>query len=50
METPLGKFPAKDLEEGANAVLCVRQTDVRLVPRGKGKEAQVPRVVRQEIF
>jgi iron(III) transport system ATP-binding protein len=41
VKTPLGRFPANGLANGANAVLCVRQSDVRLVRPKKGKGAQV---------
>jgi len=41
VKTPLGRFPANGLANGADAVLCVRQSDVRLIQPKKGKGAQV---------
>jgi len=41
VKTPLGRFPANGLANGAEAVLCVRQSDVRLVRPKKGKGAEV---------
>lgn len=34
VDTPLGRFPAPDLAEGANAVVGVRPQAIRLVPKG----------------
>ncbi len=34
VDTPLGRFPAEGLAEGAAAVVCVRPQGVRLVPKG----------------
>ncbi len=34
VDTPIGRFPADGLAEGAAAVVCVRPQGVRLVPRG----------------
>lgn len=34
VDTPIGRFPANGLAEGAAAVVCVRPQGVRLVPRG----------------
>ena len=33
-DTPIGRFPAEGMAEGAAAVVCVRPQGVRLVPRG----------------
>ena len=41
VKTPLGRFPANGLANGADVVLCVRQSDVRLVRPKKGKGAEV---------
>jgi len=41
LETPLGTFPAPGLEEGAAAVLCVRQRALELASSGDGLSAQV---------
>jgi iron(III) transport system ATP-binding protein len=39
--TPLGRFPANGLAEGAGAIACVRQRGVRLLPAGEGVPARV---------
>lgn len=39
--TPLGRFSANGLPEGAEAIVCVRQRGVRLAPPGEGVPARV---------
>ena len=39
--TPLGRFSAKGLPEGTEAIVCVRQRGVRLAPPGQGVPARV---------
>jgi iron(III) transport system ATP-binding protein len=34
VDTPLGRFPAKGMGEGADAVVCIRPHGVRIVPKG----------------
>jgi iron(III) transport system ATP-binding protein len=40
-DTPFGKCAAKGLANGAQAVACIRQRDVQLVPVGKGRAGRV---------
>ena len=40
-ETPLGTFLAKDLGEGSNVIVCVRQGGVRLMRPGTGTPGRV---------
>jgi iron(III) transport system ATP-binding protein len=40
-DTPLGRFPANDVPEGADAIVCVRQGGVRLFGVGEGVPARV---------
>ena len=40
-DTPLGRFPANGLPEGADAIVCVRQGGVRLFGAGEGVPARV---------
>ena len=40
-DTPFGKSAAKGLANGAQAVACIRQRDVQLVPLGKGRAGRV---------
>ena len=40
-ETPLGTFPAKGLAEGTDAIVCVRQSGVRLLKPGKGTPGRI---------
>jgi len=39
--TPLGRFPANGLPDGADAIVCVRQRGVRLLAAGQGVPARV---------
>jgi iron(III) transport system ATP-binding protein len=39
--TPLGRFPANGVPEGADAIVCVRQGGVRLFSAGEGVPARV---------
>jgi iron(III) transport system ATP-binding protein len=39
--TPLGRFAANGLADGAEAIVCVRQRGVRLLPPGEGVPARV---------
>jgi iron(III) transport system ATP-binding protein len=39
--TPLGRFAANGLADGAEAIVCVRQRGVRLLPAGEGVAARV---------
>jgi iron(III) transport system ATP-binding protein len=39
--TPLGRFAANGLPDGADAIVCVRQRGVRLLAAGKGVPARV---------
>ena len=39
--TPLGRFPADGLAEGADAIVCVRHSGVRLLEAGKGVPGRV---------
>ncbi len=39
--TPLGRFAANGLADGAEAIVCVRQRGVRLLPPGEGVAARV---------
>ncbi len=39
--TPLGRFAANGLHDGAEAIVCVRQRGVRLLPPGEGVAARV---------
>ena len=41
VHTRLGQFEAPGLAEGTNAVLCVRQQGIRLVPPGQGTAGRV---------
>ncbi|WP_414644281.1 ABC transporter ATP-binding protein [Bosea sp. (in: a-proteobacteria)] len=34
VDTPFGRFPAKGLAEGAEAVVCIRPHGIRIVPKG----------------
>ena len=40
-DTPFGKCAAKGLANGQNAVACIRQRDVQLLPLGKGRAGRV---------
>ncbi len=40
-DTPFGKCDAKDLANGQNAVACIRQRDVQVVPVSKGRAGRV---------
>jgi iron(III) transport system ATP-binding protein len=40
LQTPLGAFAAPSLQEGARAVLCIRQRAIRLLPEGQGHPAR----------
>ncbi|HXG79369.1 MAG TPA: ABC transporter ATP-binding protein [Methyloceanibacter sp.] len=39
--TPLGRFPANGLADGTNAIVCVRQRGVKLLPAGEGVAGRV---------
>jgi iron(III) transport system ATP-binding protein len=39
--TVLGRFPANGLAEGADAIVCIRQRGVRLLPPGEGVPVRV---------
>src|SRR4029078_9702084 len=39
--TPLGRFAANGLPDGADAIVCVRQRGVRLLKAGQGVPARV---------
>jgi iron(III) transport system ATP-binding protein len=41
VDTPFGRVPAPGLDEGADAVLCVRQRAIGLLPAGTGVAARV---------
>ncbi len=41
LRTPLGVFAAPALQDGAKAVLCIRQRAIRLLPEGQGHPARV---------
>ncbi len=41
VDTPFGKVEGKGLDNGQNAVACVRQGDVQLLPTGKGRAGRV---------
>lgn len=41
VDTPLGRFDAKSLDEGEEAVLCVRQRDLHVVAQGQGLAGRV---------
>ncbi len=41
IETPLGRYDADGLADGAEAVLCVRQRDIMVVDAGEGHTARV---------
>ena len=41
VRTPLGSFPKNGLADGAKAVVCVRQTGVRLLPPSEGVPGRV---------
>ncbi|MCG8558615.1 MAG: ABC transporter ATP-binding protein, partial [Hyphomicrobiales bacterium] len=41
LETALGTFDANGLAEGAEALVCLRQRDVRIVSPGKGRSGRV---------
>jgi iron(III) transport system ATP-binding protein len=40
-DTPFGKCAAKGIADGAQAVACIRQRDIQLVPPGKGRAGRV---------
>jgi ABC-type sugar transport system ATPase subunit len=41
IDTPFGIFPIKNIGEGKNVILCVRQRGVRLTEAGTGRAARV---------
>ena len=44
VQTPLGNFPAPGLKEGKEAILCLRQRGIRVLPPGQGLLGRVLQV------
>ena len=44
VQTPLGSFPAPGLKEGKEAILCLRQRGIRVLPPGQGLLGRVLQV------
>lgn len=44
VQTPLGNFPAPGLKEGKDAILCLRQRGIRVLPPGQGLLGRVLQV------